>query len=270
MVPNATFQQKKTFLFIVLSCIVLTNAILAELLGVKIFSLEALFGLPPANIHLFTDSPLSFSLTAGVVIWPVVFITSDIINEYFGKEGVKRISWLTVVFILFAFLIISVVTALPPAQFWLDLNNKDAAGNAFNIDYAYGSIFRQGMGIILGSVSAFLLSQFLDATIFHWLRKTTGQRMIWLRATGSTVVSQLVDSFVVLFIAFYVFGNWPLNLIISVMIVNYIYKFCVAVLLTPLLYVAHYFIDLYLGKEAAHQLETEAIHNPLAHPGKNN
>jgi uncharacterized integral membrane protein (TIGR00697 family) len=263
MIPNATYQQKKTFLFIVLTCIVLTNAILAELLGVKIFSLEAFLGLKPANINLFTDSPMSFNLTAGVIIWPVVFITSDLINEYFGKAGVKRISWLTAIFILFAFLIISIVTILPPAEFWLDLNSKDAAGNPFNIDFAYKSIFRQGMGIILGSVTAFLLSQFLDASVFQWLRKTTGERWIWLRATGSTIVSQLIDSFVVLFIAFYVFGNWDLNLVISVMIVNYIYKFTVAVLLTPLLYVAHYFIDLYLGKEAAHQLEAEAVTNPL-------
>lgn len=259
MVPNATYQQKKTFLFLVLTCLVLTNAILAELLGVKIFSLEALLGLPPANIRLFTDSPLSFNLTAGVIIWPVVFITSDLINEYFGKEGVKRISWLTVICILFAFLVISAVTALPPAQFWLDLNNRDAAGNPFNIEFAYSSIFRQGLGIILGSVTAFLLSQFLDATVFHWFRQRSGNKMIWLRATGSTVISQLADSFIVLFIAFYVFGNWNLNLVLSVMVVNYIYKFLIAVLLTPLLYVAHYFIDLYLGPEMAHQLENEAL-----------
>ncbi len=64
------------------------------------------------------------------------------------------------------------------------------------------------MGIIMGSVTAFLISQFLDATVFHWLRKTAGRKKIWVRATGSTIVSQLVDSFVVLFIAFYVFGNW--------------------------------------------------------------
>ena len=263
MIQNAIYQQKKTFLFIVLTCIVLTNAILAELLGVKIFSLEALLGLPPANLNLFTDTPLSFNLTAGAVIWPVVFITSDLINEYFGKAGVKRISWLTVIFILFTFLIVTAVTALPPAQFWLDLNAKDEAGNTFNIDFAYGSIFRQGLGIIIGSVSAFLLAQFLDATIFQWLRETTGNKMIWLRATGSTIVSQLIDSFVVLYIAFYLFGNWDLNLVISVMIVNYIYKCTVSIVLTPLLYVAHYLIDLYLGKEAAHFLEDEAITNPL-------
>lgn len=265
MVPNGTYQEKKTFLFIFLTCTVLSNAILAELLGTKIFSLEALFGFQPANIKLFTDTPLSFNLTAGAVIWPAVFITSDLINEYFGKDGVKRISRLTVIFIVFTFLCIWAVTNLPPAQFWLDLNSKDQAGNLFNINYAFNSIFRQGLGIIIGSVSAFLLSQFLDATIFQLLRETTGNRMIWLRATGSTLVSQLIDSFVVLFLAFYVFGNWTLDLVLSVMIVNYIYKFTVAIVLTPLLYLAHYFIDLYLGKEMAHQLEDEAITNPLHH-----
>ncbi|HSI91299.1 MAG TPA: queuosine precursor transporter [Adhaeribacter sp.] len=265
MLANTLYQNKKQQLFIVLAGIIVANALLAELLGVKIFSLEAVLGLAPAQIQLFGGQKLDFNLTAGVIIWPAVFITSDLINEYFGKSGVKRISWLTVVLILYAFVVITIVTALTPASFWLDLNAKDPAGNPFNIDYAYSSLFRQGLGIILGSVVAFLISQFLDATVFQWLRKITGSKMIWLRATGSTVVSQLIDSFVVLFIAFYVFGNWTMDLIISVGIINYIYKFTVAILLTPLLYVAHYFIDRYLGKELASEMEASAVLDPLAH-----
>ncbi|GEO05384.1 membrane protein [Adhaeribacter aerolatus] len=243
-------HAKKTKLFLVLCSIFLANALLAEIIGVKIFSAEALLGLPGAQIPLLPGFTLDFNLTAGVIIWPIVFITTDIINEYFGKEGVKRISIITVCLILYMFLVITVITNLPPAQFWLDVNGKDAAGNAFNIDFAFNSIFRQGGGIIIGSVVAFLISQFLDASVFHWLRKLSGSKKIWLRATGSTLVSQLIDSFVVLFIAFYVFGNWSLPQIISVAIINYIYKFTVAIVLTPLLYIGHYFIDAYLGREA--------------------
>ena len=266
MLLNSKFQNKKTQLFLVLSGIFISNALLAELIGVKIFSGEAMLGLPPAQLQLLADFKLDFNLTAGAVIWPVVFITSDIINEYFGKEGVKRVSWLTVILIGYMFLVISAVSALPPAQFWLDVNSKDATGQPFNIDFAYNSIFRQGLGIIIGSVTAFLLSQLLDASVFQWLRNRTGNKMIWLRATGSTVISQVVDSFVVLYIAFFLFGNWSMQQVISIAIINYIYKFSVAVLLTPVLYVAHYFIDLYLGKEKALELETAAIDNPLAHP----
>ena len=258
MQQTSTSEKRRTHLFLVLSGIFISNALLAELIGVKIFSGEALFGLPGAQIPVLGGSKLDFNLTAGVIIWPVVFITTDIINEYFGKAGVKKVSVLTVLLILYAFLVITIVTGLPPAPFWLDVNSTDAQGNPFNINFAFNSIYRQGLGIIIGSVVAFLLSQFLDATVFHWLRRYTGSRKIWLRATGSTLVSQLIDSFVVLFVAFFLFGNWPMEQVLSVATINYIYKFSVAILLTPLLYVAHYLIDNYLGEREAEKLMEEA------------
>jgi len=254
---NHKYEKKRTQLFLVLSGIFLANALLAELIGVKIFSGEAIFGLPGAQLNLL-GYKLDFNLTAGVVIWPVVFITTDIINEYFGKSGVKKVSVLTVLLIIYAFLVISIVTKLPPAQFWQELNSTDALGKPFNINYAYNSVYRQGLGIIIGSVVAFLISQFLDATVFHWLRRFTGSKKIWLRATGSTLVSQLIDSIVVLFIAFYAFGNWPLSQVVSVAIINYIYKFFIAIALTPLLYLAHFVIDKYLGHQEAEELIEEA------------
>ncbi|GGZ31438.1 membrane protein [Echinicola pacifica] len=255
------FQQKKTNLFIILSGIFLTNAILAEIIGVKIFSGEGTLGIPPANWTFFGEYVLDFNLTAGAVIWPVVFITTDIINEYFGKKGVRKISFLTAGFIAYSFVFIAIVTALPPAQFWLDVNATDPEGNAFDIEYAFDVIFRQGLGIIIGSLTAFLLGQLIDVYVFQQLRKITGHKMIWLRATGSTLVSQFIDSFVVLGIAFYVFGNWSIDQLVAVGIINYIYKFSVAILLTPLLYLGHKLIDNYLGKEFAARMAEEAAGN---------
>ena len=249
-----TLRSKENSLFIVLSGIFLTHALLAELIGVKIFSLEATLGLSPAQIPLFGDNVLNFDLTAGVLLWPMVFITTDIINEYFGKKGVRRISYLTVIFIGYSFLIIVIVTAVTPAQFWLDINDTDPEGNAFNINYAFSAIFRQGGWIIIGSLVAFLVGQLLDVFVFQKLRKITKGKRIWLRATGSTLVSQLVDSFVVLGIAFYIGADWTLAQWFSVGLVNYMYKFGVAIVITPLLYVAHYFIDRYLGKELSEQM----------------
>ena len=81
-------EQKKHRLFIILSGIFLTNAIIAEMIGVKIFSGEGTLGLAPAHLNILGFT-MDFNLTAGAVIWPVVFITSDLINEYFGKPGVK-------------------------------------------------------------------------------------------------------------------------------------------------------------------------------------
>lgn len=255
-----TLSEKKNKLYLILAGIFITNAVLAEIIGVKIFSLETTMGWAPANISLFDDFVLDFNLTAGALIWPVVFLTTDVINEYFGKKGVRRITFLTIGLIVYVFLVISVVTYVSPAQFWLDINSTDSAGNDFNIEYAYNKIFRQGMGIIIGSLVAFMIGQFLDVYIFQKLRRVTGKKMIWLRATGSTLISQLIDSFVVLFIAFYIFAKppWSMQQVVAVGIINYTYKFVVAIVLTPLLYVAHGIIDKYLGVEAAARMADEA------------
>jgi queuosine precursor transporter len=257
---NTTAEQKRNRLFLVLSGIFLTNALVAEMIGVKIFSAEAVAGIDPVNLNILGYT-LDFNLTAGVMLWPVVFVTTDIINEYFGHAGVKRISYLTVLLITYAFIVIYLTTTLPPAGFWQDINSTDANGNTFDINYAFKTIFRQGLGIILGSLTAFLIGQLLDVFIFHQLRKITGNKWLWVRATGSTLVSQLIDSFVVLFIAFFVFGNWSVQQVVSVGIINYIYKFSVAVLLTPVIYLAHYLIDRYLGKQTTEQLTAEASEN---------
>lgn len=251
---NKPVRRRGTNLFVFLSAVFLVNAVIAEIIGVKIFSGEATLGLKPVQIHLFGAFVLDFNLTAGAVIWPFVFITSDIVNEYFGKAGVRRISFMTAGFVAYSFLIIYAVTTLPPAQFWLDVNAKDGAGNAINIDNAFRMIFRQGLGIIIGSLTAFLIGQILDASVFQYLRSRTGSGKIWLRATGSTLVSQLVDSFVVLGIAFYVFGNWSIGQVIAVGFINYLYKATTAILLTPVLYLAHNLIDTYLGKEYAEEM----------------
>lgn len=251
-------KDKKSNLLLILGGIFITNAILAELIGVKIFSAEETLGFPPANLNLLGDFVLDFNLTAGVVLWPVVFITTDIINEYYGKQGVKRISYLTVALISYSFIAIYIITSLSPAQFWLDVNKTDPEGNSFNIDYAFNTIFTQGMGIIFASIIAFLIGQLLDVYVFHRLRKITGEKMIWLRATGSTLVSQFIDSFLVLFIAFYFLGNWSVEQTLSVGIINYIYKFLIAIAITPVLYLAHYLINRYLGKEKAAEMMEEA------------
>jgi uncharacterized integral membrane protein (TIGR00697 family) len=251
-------EQKKTRLFIILCGIFITNALVAEMIGVKIFSAELAFGLQPARLNVF-GNVMDFNLTAGAIIWPVVFITSDLINEYFGRPGVKRISYLTAILISYAFLVIFFAIDLPPAQFWLDAYSKDNAGNYFNMNYAFNTIFGQGQRIIIGSLTAFLIGQLIDAFFFQRLKKMTGNKMLWVRATGSTLISQLIDSFVVLYIAFA--GIFENDQLFSIAITNYIYKFIVAILLTPVIYFGHFMIDQYLGREHAERISAEATND---------
>lgn len=245
MTPSGkSISQKLFMLYIGLSTFFLGNAVLAQFIGVKIFSVGRMFG--------FAESEgFSINMSIGVVIWPLVFVTSDILNEYFGKKGVKRISFISAAVILYASAITFSATKLPPAQFWLDTNKVFSAGNDFDINLAYNVIFSQGTGIIIGSIIAFLVSQFVDVYVFHYLRGITEHRFLWLRSTGSTVISQLIDSFLILFIAFFVLGNWTIKQVLDVGLVQYIYKIALAIILTPVIYLAHYLIDLYLGPELA-------------------
>lgn len=238
--------SKLSNLFWVLSGCIIGTAVFAELLGMKIFSMGKLLGLDSFSV---SGLSFDFNMSVGILIWPFVFVISDLVNEYFGRSGVKRISLFTAGIILFGFAFIYIGTALPGADFWLQLNSKDSQGQTFDIDYAYQTIFRQSGGIIIGSITAFLISQMVDAYTFHFLRKITGHEKLWLRATGSTVISQLIDSFIILFIAFYIFGNWSLPQVLSVGVVQYLYKIILAIVLTPAIYLAHNYIDKYLGNE---------------------
>ncbi|MGB3006164.1 MAG: queuosine precursor transporter [Chitinophagaceae bacterium] len=257
-------KHKPTRLFIILAGIFISNALIAEIIGVKIFSLEKTLGISPVHINLFGND-LSVNLTAGVLLWPVVFIMTDIINEYYGMKGVRFLSYLTAGLIAFAFIVFYGAMKLAPADFFI--TSKQGSGVP-DMGKAYNSVLGQGGFIIIGSLTAFILGQLIDVFVFHKIKKVTGEKRIWLRATGSTLISQFIDSFVVLFIAFYVGSRvnssgtdfvWPFGLFIAVGIVNYIYKFIVAILLTPVIYWVHYEIEKYLGKEQAAAMKKAAM-----------
>ena len=260
---HTIIKNKPTRLFLILSGIFITNALIAEFIGVKIFSLESTFGLQPADIKLFGGS-YSFNLTCGVLLWPVVFVMTDIINEYYGVKGVRFLSWLTICLIAFGFLMVYGAIQTEPNGWWV--TSKKEAGIE-NMSVAFNGIYGQGLGIILASMTAFLVAQLIDVFVFHRIKKMTGEKKIWLRATGSTVVSQLIDSFVVLFIAFYFYPKlvkgqgepWPFDQLIAICIVNYIYKFIVALLLTPVIYLVHNRIERYLGHEQAMAMKKAAM-----------
>ena len=247
-------NNKLNRLFYILSGIFLSNVILAELIGVKIFSLTTFLGMEDWFIPFTKETKLDMNMSVGILIWPFVFILSDIVNEYFGRKGVQRISILAAIMVFYCSIIILISTKLPPAAFWVEINGHDASGNPLDINYAYTMIFSQGVSIIAGSITAFLLSQFVDVYTFHWIRKLTGHKQLWLRATGSTVVSQLIDSYVILTVAFYLIGKWSFVQVLQVGTIQYLYKVGFAIILTPLIYLFHFIIDRYLGGKKAEEV----------------
>jgi uncharacterized integral membrane protein (TIGR00697 family) len=252
-------MRKEVKVFTILASIFIANVILAEFIGVKIFSLTKTLGLNDVNFSLI-GQPMSFQYTAGVLIWPVVFILTDIINDYFGKRGVQFLTYLAVAISIYAFFVMNVAISLAPADWWQSVQTENGIPD-FN--KAYALIFGQGNNIIIGSLTAFVIGQLIDVAIFQRMKKTRVGSKLWVRATCSTLVSQLIDSFVVIYIAFYLGQNWPLSQVFSVSLNNYVYKGIVAILMIPVLHLIHLSIEKYLGKPLAEQLRDRALKNKL-------
>ncbi len=230
------FKSKREFIFILLAGIFITNAIVAELIGSKLIQIGP------------------FIMSIGIIPWPVVFLTTDLINEYYGKAGVRKLSLITAILIAYAFVILFAAINIPAA-----------VGISTVTDSQFYAVFGQSLWIIIGSIVAFLTSQFIDVFIFWMLRNKTGNKMIWLRSTGSTVISQLVDTFIVLGIAFWLPGKMTTAVFINAALTGYTFKLIIAVILTPLIYLGHTMIDNYLGDEEAKEIIKYSAEQSLHH-----
>ena len=213
-------QSKKETVYIILAGIFITNAVVAELIGGKLIQVGP------------------YLMSVGILPWPIVFVTTDLINEYFGEKGVKKLSLITACLIAYTFIIIYAAMQIPAV-----------AGDGLVSDNQFNGVFGQSLWIIVGSITAFMVSQLIDVTIFHFLKNKTGNKMIWLRSTGSTVISQLFDSFIVLGIAFWMTGKMTTEVFIASAFTGYFVKLIIAIALTPLIYLGHSLIEKYLHNE---------------------
>ncbi len=232
-------NNKKDIVFLVLAGFFITNAIVAELIGGK---LVMFFG--------------TFTQSVGIVLWPVVFILTDIVNEFYGQSGVKKLSYITLCLIAFTFVYLFICMQIPAVSF------------SPVSDENFKKVFGQSMYIMLGSMVAFMVSQLVDSGVFWMLRNRTGKKMIWLRSTGSTVVSQLVDTFIVQFIAFVIPGVWTMEIFLRNASYGYVFKLLTAIAVIPLIYLVHFFIDKYLGEETSEEMVQHTAEKNLHHPVK--
>lgn len=229
------FQSKKDILFLVLAGFFITNALVAEMIGGKLI-----------QIGPFTQS-------IGILPWPVVFLATDITNEYFGKRGVRIVTFITVGLIAYTFLLLWISMQIPAVGF------SPISQESFN------QVFGTGMYMIIGSIIAFTVSQLTDVGVFWIIRNKTGANMVWLRATGSTVVAQLIDTFIVQFVAFVIPGVWTLREFFENATFGYVFKLLVALLLIPMIYIAHALIDRYLGEKNADKMIHHTAEKNLGH-----
>lgn len=224
-------NQRRQWLFVFLAGLFITNAVTAELISNKLIEIPVSFSIGSMNFGPFTT-------IVGVLPWPIVFILTDILNEFYGQKAVRRLSWITAILIAYCFIVVGLALKIPA---------KEIPGSNLAGDAEFTKVFGQAQLVIVGSIAAFLLSQLLDAVLFERIKRRTGNKYIWLRSTGSTVFSQLIDSVVVLYVGFVLPGSISFNDFLSIAPTNYFLKLLIALSLTPLIYVGHYAVRKCLG-----------------------
>lgn len=218
-------------LYLVLVCLFVTCLLVADIVAGKYFQIGAL------------------EMSVGTVTFPIAFLLTDIVNEYYGRPGARLMTAIGMAMLIVAFALIFMSRELP------------VSAGTYVHQPAFDEVFGISMRLFAASLVAYLLSQIVDIHAFHLVKTITASRHLWLRAIGSTVVSQVVDTFVVNYAA--LVGVRPAREILAIVGASYLYKVIVAILLTPLCYVAHDIITRRMGIEPAPHDEQELATQPV-------
>ncbi len=225
--------SRQATLFAWLSATSVACLVIANVIGVKLFSYDL--------------GDFKVEHTAGMLTFPVTFLITDLINEYYGKKAARRVAIISFAMGMLVFFVIKIAQAMP----YLDA--------PFNVSQqAFDQILGSSTGMYLASMTAFLLGSLADITLFGWIKRLTGSKYVWLRATGSTVVSQMLDSFVVTYLAFSVFRHigggagaepMPFDAVLKTAATGYMLKFVISLALTPAIYAGRWLIRTYMGMQ---------------------
>lgn len=207
--------------FLVLSSVFLAHALIGELIGGKLIQAHG------------------WVMSVGVIPWPMVFVVTDLINEYYGPRAVRRLTFIAVALIVYAFVLLAACMQVEAAPF------------SPVSDSAFRAVFGQSLWIIAGSLVAFVVSQLIDAAVFVLAKSRTHSRLLWLRAVGSTLISQLIDTFVINSIAFGLPKKLSLQQVLELSLTNYGYKVLIALATVPLIYLGHSLLDRWFKTERA-------------------
>lgn len=251
------FSGRSLSLLLLLGGLFTAFYVTGDLIGAKLFSFT-LLGRGPQDLGL--SGGAQFVATVGILYFPLTFILTDIVNEYFGRRIVRSLT----------FVAIAVLLVLQPLVLWaiqVPTVSFNPAVPAEEMHRSFAVVLGPAWSIVIGSCAAFAIGQLLDVTVFSAIRRLTGGRWLWLRSQGSTLASQLVDSFVVIFLAFVLLpplagqSAWPAGLALGVSVTNYVIKVAITVAITPLLYAVHGGVRAWLGRDEAERLVRQA-HGP--------
>lgn len=222
-------------LYLWLASIFITALLVANIVGSKFFH----FGtLTLGSTEIFIEH------SVGMFAFPVTFLLTDLLNEYYGPKGARRVTLLGLAMSLLAYLFITAGVIAPPAP----------AGRTFVDEAMFDTVLGASGRMIIASMVAYLAGQLTDIWTFGTMKRLTGGRFVWLRATGSTVISQAVDSLSIMSVLYFfqrlADGTHPdLAFTLIAAAKGYVIKFAIAVGITPLIYVGRWIVRAWFGLE---------------------
>ncbi len=224
---RAVRLDSRVRLFVVLSAMFVTCLLVGDIIGGKLY--QAKLG------------GLALTISVGMIPFPVVFLLTDLLNEFYGKKATRFVTLVGFAMAWLTILILQVAVQVPWAPFTRAADWGGVRPESFH------NIFASSTRILVSSTFAYLVAQLVDIGMFNALKKRTGNRLLWLRATGSTVVSQGIDTVVIQFLAWW--GVLPVSDIVSIIVTSYLVKVVIAVACTPLIYAGHAVVERSLGIE---------------------
>lgn len=207
----------KIYLF--LAALFITSLVVSNLLFQKFFYWY------PLDIELFGTR--LFEISVGILPYPLTFLITDLISEIYGKKNANRVVVAGIFASAFSLLIVFAADYVP-ATSWSPVDDK-----------MFSTVFGGTAIAVFASMMAYLLAQFIDIQIYHFWKRLTRGKHLWLRNNFSTFLSQFVDTFTVLFLLCS-FGKIEWNLFTGLLIAGFIFKVLIAILDTPLLYLCVY------------------------------
>lgn len=223
--PEPITPRQRLYLYLV--GVFLTALLIGDTIGSKLFTVDIPLGF----------ATLPATLSAGSIWFPITFLLTDVVNEFYGTQGARTMTFVGFWMALLAFCILYLARLIPAASF------SPVSQQSFDV------VFGGANRIFVASLCAYLIGQLVDIAIFHRMKAMTQSRHIWLRATGSTLVSQLIDTLVVTYVAFT--GQLSAEQLRRAATTSYLVKMMVAIGLTPVIYALHGLIHRRLGMTAS-------------------
>ena len=221
----------RTRLYIWLTGVFVTSLIIADITGSKFFHFDLFtVQLPALGSYNFVTH------SVGMFSFPITFLLTDLVNEYYGRKGARRMTYIGLVMAGLSF---TLIFAARKAQV--------SPISPISQDH-FDAVFGMSNRLYIASLTAYLTGQMCDIFLFGLIKRATRGKYVWLRATGSTIVSQAIDSFLVTTILFAATSNPATNApyttheLLETAATGYILKFLIAIALTPLIYAGRWFI----------------------------